>query len=128
MQTKEQKIAEILQKIDQELSGAIGSAVFTVSTGLSVAAHAVRGSLDLSLAAAYNAEVIKQQYKALNAFGFSEQILDEFIITMSTQTHIIKTITRDIFLYVVLDTSTSNLGMAKIVIDKYLPTMREILS
>lgn len=126
--TKEKKIQALLEQIDKELSYAISSMVFSLSSGLSLACHSNK-PIDFSVTAAYNAEGIKQKYKALEAVKMPNEKVDEMIITLTSQVHMVKAIDSDNYLYIAFEKdASSNLGMAKVTIEKYAKSIQEVLA
>ena len=75
--------------------------------------------VDLDIAAAGNTEVVRAKLKTIKALGLDEQI-DDMLITLSSQYHIIRplTSTPEVFIYLVLDTDRSNLALARINVKK----------
>jgi predicted regulator of Ras-like GTPase activity (Roadblock/LC7/MglB family) len=123
----ESKLKEILSAINTEIAGAIGSSIFEINSGLSLASHSNRVGLDFSIVAAYNAEVVKQKKKALTALNFANEDIDEFMITLTSQIHVIKAINKDTYLYISVDSSISNIGMIKVVLNKHASAFKQII-
>ncbi len=123
----ESKLKEILSAINTEIAGAIGSSIFEINSGLSLASHSNRVGLDFSIVAAYNAEVVKQKKKALTALNFANEDIDEFVITLTSQIHVIKAINKDTYLYISVDSSISNIGMIKVVLNKHASAFKQII-
>ncbi|MGL4340088.1 MAG: hypothetical protein ACRCSP_06675 [Rhodoglobus sp.] len=70
--------------------------------------------LDLDIAAAGNTEVMRAKLSTMKALGLKDSI-DDILITLSSQYHIIRPLTNNpsIFIYLVLDSTKSNLALAR---------------
>jgi hypothetical protein len=103
-----------LQAIMQ-LSGAVAVAVVDIDSGMSLGT-AGGGTLNLDVAAAGNSEVVKAKLNTMRDLGIEGEI-DDILITLSTQYHIIRPIKgkggAGLFLYVALERQKANLAMAR---------------
>lgn len=103
-----------LQSVMQ-LSGAVAVAVVDIDSGMSLGT-AGGGTLNLDVAAAGNSEVVKAKLSTMRDLGIEGEI-DDILITLSTQYHIIRPIKgkggAGLFLYVALDRQKANLAMAR---------------
>ncbi len=103
-----------LQSVMQ-LTGAVAVAVVDIDSGMSLGT-AGGGSLNLDVAAAGNSEVVKAKMNTMRDLGIEGEI-DDILITLSTQYHIIRPIKgkggAGLFLYVALDRQKANLAMAR---------------
>lgn len=93
--------------------GAMCAALVDSTSGMLLGA--VGTGVDLDVAAAGNTEVVRAKLKTIKALGLNEQI-DDILITLSSQYHIIRplTSTPEVFIYLVLDSSKSNLALARL--------------
>lgn len=112
--TLEETLKSSLEAIATELSGTIGISVVEIATGMSVSSLSKRAGFDLGVAAAYNAEVVKQKQKAITALKLKSE-LEEFVITFNDQIHVIRFISKTHILYYAGE-STSNMGLVRTVI------------
>ena len=71
--------------------------------------------IDLDRAAAGNAEVVRAKLRTLQSLGLDDTI-EDILITLSSQYHVIRplTTTPAVFLYLVLDSTRSNLALARL--------------
>lgn len=67
---------------------------------------------DLELAAAGNTEVVRAKKKIRDKLGLSDKI-EDVLITLSGQYHLIRMVGVNMFFYVVLERSRANLGLAR---------------
>ena len=108
----EYTMARISLESLNDIDGFIAAALVDSDSGLSLAA--IGNGIDLELAAAGNTEVIRAKRKTVKVLNLQDQI-EDVLITLGKQYHIIRPLeTNDnLFLYVVLDRSKSNLAMAR---------------
>jgi predicted regulator of Ras-like GTPase activity (Roadblock/LC7/MglB family) len=95
------------------IDGFIGAALVDHDSGMALA-KAGGTSLDLDLAAAGNAEVVKSKRRVAAALKLNDHI-EDILITLGKQFHLIRPLERNdkLFLYVALDRSKANLAMAR---------------
>lgn len=105
---------EIKAALDQtlDLDGALGAALVDYESGLTMGIAGSPG-FDLELAAAGNTEVVRAKKKIRDRLGLEDKI-DDILISLSGQYHLIKMIGTTRFLYLVLDRKRSNLGLARL--------------
>ncbi|MCL9809576.1 hypothetical protein [Flavobacterium luminosum] len=105
--------------LKDNLAGFIGVSVTEIKTGMSFASLSVDPNFDPELASAYNLEVVKAKFNALKALGLDQKI-DDILITLSNQIHIIDLSDNgEYFVYLAVDSSKVNLGMARATLKKY---------
>ena len=105
--------------LKDNLSGFIGVSVTEVKTGMSFASLSNNPKFDPELASAYNLEVVKAKLSAIKALGL-EQKIDDIMITLSDQLHIIDLSDNgEYFVYLAVDSTKVNLGMARATLKKY---------
>ncbi len=99
-------LAEVL-KID----GALGAALVDYETGMCMGTAGSPG-FDLELAAAANTEVVRAKKKARDKIGIPDRI-EDILISLASQYHLIRMVGTTMFFYVVLDRAKSNLALAR---------------
>jgi len=94
------------------IDGAMGGCVVDYTTGMSLGSGG--SGVDLEMAAAGNSEVVKAKMETMKNLGISGDI-DDILITLDTQIHIIRPSTKHegLFMYLVLDKAKSNLALAR---------------
>ena len=96
----------------RSLDGYIAAALVDGDSGMLLAADG--SGVNLELAAAGNAEVIKAKRKVANALKLNDTI-EDILISLTKQYHLIRPLesNQKLFLYVVPDRAKSNLAMAR---------------
>ena len=94
------------------IDGAMGACIVDYTTGMSLGT--IGSGVDLELAAAGNTEVVKAKMDTMKSLGI-EGGIEDILITLDTQLHIIKPSLNNtgLFIYLVLDKGKSNLALAR---------------
>lgn len=94
-----------------KIDGAMGAAMVDYESGMCLA-HAGAPGFDLELAAAGNADVVRAKKKIRDKLGLRDKI-DDILISLTTQYHLIRMVGTNMFIYLVLDRQKANLAMAR---------------
>jgi hypothetical protein len=94
-----------------KIDGSTGAALVDYESGMCLGTAGNPG-FDLEFAASANAEVVRAKNKVREKIGIKDKI-DDILITLTGQYHLIRMVGNSIFFYLVLDRSRSNLGMAR---------------
>lgn len=108
-----QSTLERLRTID----GYVGACIVDSESAMSLGSDGGGAMLNLDIAAAGNAEVVKAKRKAMRALGLKDEI-EDILITLGRQYHLIRlSKTRpSLFIYVALDRARANLAMARMAV------------
>lgn len=98
------------------IDGCIGAALVDFESGLCLAMAGNPG-FDLELAAAGNAEVVRAKKKIRDKLGLTDKI-EDILITLNNQYHLIRMVGTTMFLYVALERNRSNLAMSRMELAK----------
>jgi predicted regulator of Ras-like GTPase activity (Roadblock/LC7/MglB family) len=101
-----------------KIEGAIGATIVDYESGMTLGTEGGR-TLDMQLAGAGNTEVIRSKKKIIRDLGLDEEIQD-VLVSLENQYHLLRMCERhdDIFIYVVIERSQGNLGLARRKIDE----------
>lgn len=108
----------LLERVLAGLPELLGAAVVAVESGQALATYTTAREFNLSKVIGFNAEVIRQQRRSMQALQLpAEEQLQEILITLNTQLHLLWLLADGRrFLYVVVDARDTNLGIARAVI------------
>ncbi len=115
----ERQLQEVLEKIQGDASGFIAASLVDLESGMTLAVKAVRSDFDLTAASAYNSELVKQKLKIMQTLHLVGSI-EDMLITLTEQIHLIKMINKTTFLYLAVDRSQSNLAIVRGAVAKHV--------
>lgn len=108
------------EDLKKNVPGFIAVAVAEIQTGMSYYSHSVLSDFDPELASAYNLEVVKAKMNAIKALKLEGQAVDNIMITLTSQIHILDVSDNgEYFIYLAVDSNKANLGMTKSILNKY---------
>lgn len=109
--------ALVVEQVRAELPELLAVAVVDVASGASLAAHSGTATFNPATAASFNAEVVKLKLKAMAALQLAGEQLDDILITLSSQLHLLQ-LSPDgrRFIYLVVARQSTNLGIARAVL------------
>jgi hypothetical protein len=90
-----------------------------LESGMTLAAKSNRSEFDLTVASAYNSELVKQKMKIMKALNL-KSTLEDMVLSLSDQIHVIKLFPGgNSFLYLAADRSSTNLAILRTAINKH---------
>ncbi len=113
MATNTQLALEKLRGVD----GYIGACIVDSESAMALGTDGGNATINLDVAAAGNAEVVKAKRKAMRALGLKDDI-EDILITLGKQYHLIRPLRmrNSVFIYLALDRARSNLAMARLML------------
>jgi hypothetical protein len=115
----EKTLLETIHKIEADVGGMIAAAAVDLESGMTLAAKSNRPEFDLSVASAYNSELVKQKMKIMQALNLKSN-LEDMLLTLSDQLHLIKILPAGSgFLYLAADRSATNLAILRTAVNKH---------
>ena len=114
----EKQLTEVLDKIQGDCNGFIAASLVDLESGMTLAVKAVRSDFDLTAASAYNSELVKQKLKIMRTLGLTGTI-EDMLITLSDQIHLVKLVGPSTFLYLAVDKKHSNLAIMRTAVNKH---------
>ena len=112
----------LIADIASDINGFIGASVVDVEAGLPLASHSVRPDFDLDVASAYNSEMVKNKRKTIDALRL-EATLEDMLLTLDTQLHLIKMIEGDTFIYLAADRQATNLALLRSAVNRHVAAL-----
>lgn len=94
-----------------KINGCLGAALVDFESGMCLGTAGAPG-FDLELAAAGNTEVVRAKKSIRDKLGLRDTI-DDILISLTSQYHLIRMVGTSMFFYVVLDRSKANLALAR---------------
>ncbi len=105
---------KVVQDVITDLPSLVAIAVVDTNSGMSLASHSNSPSLNPDTAAAYNTEVVKQKQKAMAALKLTGETIQDILITLSNQIHLLKLNDNGTkFIYLVVNSRDTNLAIAR---------------
>lgn len=114
----EREILEVIGKIEADVGGFIAASLVDLESGMTLAAKSRRAEFDLSLASAYNSEMIKQKLKAIRVLNLNTN-LEDMLLTLGDQLHLIKLVSPTTFLYLAADKASTNLALLRATVNRH---------
>jgi hypothetical protein len=114
----EKQILETFERISSEIPGFIAASLVDLDSGMTLGARSVRGEFDLTAASAYNSEMVKQKLKIMRALNLNTT-LEDMLLTLGDQIHLIKLVTPTTFIYLAADRASSNLAIVRNAVNKH---------
>ena len=114
----EKQIVDTFEKIAADMPGYMAASLVDLESGMTLGLKTLRPDFDLAAASAYNSEMVKQKLKIMKALNL-KTTLEDLLITLGDQIHVIKLIGPTTFIYLCVDRSVSNLAIVRNVLGKH---------
>jgi predicted regulator of Ras-like GTPase activity (Roadblock/LC7/MglB family) len=115
----EKQLNDVLEKIQGDTNGFIAASLVDLDSGMTLAVKAGRTDFDLTAASAYNSELVKQKLKIMRTLGLTGTI-EDMLITLSDQIHLVKLISPGTFLYLAVDKKQSNIALVRSAVNRHV--------
>jgi predicted regulator of Ras-like GTPase activity (Roadblock/LC7/MglB family) len=116
---------QAIQNIIDDLPQLIAVAIVDTQSGMAMASHSNSPTLNPDTAAAYNAEVVKQKHKAMTALKLTTEKIDDILITLTTQLHLLNLVDGGKkFIYLVVNSRDTNLAIAREVLRQQIDLLK----
>lgn len=107
-------VEQAMQHLLAELPDLLMAAVVDVATGKPLATYMAERELRTAAVAGFNAEAVRQVRALVASQGLVEEHLEELVITLPTQVHLLRLLTTgQTFLYLAVDCQDTNLAIAR---------------
>lgn len=117
--TTEDQYASKLEALQTDLNGFIAASVADIDSGMTLVIRSDRPDFDLAAASAFNSEMVKQKLKTIEALGLNSK-LEDMLLTLSDQIHLIKLLDGETFLYLAVEASQSNLALVRRAVQRHM--------
>jgi hypothetical protein len=114
----EKEVVAVFEKIQEDVPGFIACSLVDLESGMTLAVKSARPDFDLAAASAYNSEIVKQKFKVIKALNL-KSTLEEILLTLSDQIHLIRLVGQTSFIYFAADRSSSNLAIVRSAVIKH---------
>jgi hypothetical protein len=113
----EKQIVEAFEKIASEMPGFIAASLVDLDSGMTLGSKSMRNDFDLAAASAYNSEMVKQKQKIMRALSLKTH-LEDMLITLGDQIHLIKLVSPTTFIYLAADRANTNIAIVRVAVNK----------
>ena len=114
----EKQIVEAFDRVANETPGYIAASLVDLESGMTLGLKSMRQDFDLAAASAYNSEMVKQKLKIMKALNLRTH-LEDMLITLGDQIHVIRMVGPTTFIYLSVDRSQCNLAIVRNVLTKH---------
>lgn len=112
--SKNSPAGQAIEAIMSDLPGLMAVAIVDIGSGMALASHSNSPNINPETAAAYNTEVVKQKQKAISALKLQGETIEDILITLTNQLHLLKLNPAGTkFIYLVVNSRETNLAIAR---------------
>ncbi|PRB63506.1 hypothetical protein [Microbacterium sp. MYb45] len=120
--TTQDELNTLIADIARDINGFIGASVVDLESGMPLASSSVRPDFDLDVASAYNSEIVKNKMRTIEALGL-DATLEDMLLTLDTQLHLLKMITDEMFIYLAADRQATNLALLRSAVNRHVAAL-----
>lgn len=113
----EKQIVDAFERVATDLPGFMAASLVDIDSGMTLGLKSLRPDFDLAAASAYNSEMVKQKQKIMRALNLKTN-LEDMLINLGDQIHVIKLVGQTTFIYMAVDRSQCNLAIVRNVLNK----------
>ncbi|MBX7098135.1 MAG: hypothetical protein K1X89_10510 [Myxococcaceae bacterium] len=114
----EKQIVETFDHIAADIPGFIAASLVDLDSGMTLGLKSLRPDFDLAAASAYNSEMVKQKLKIMKSLNLKTH-LEDMLLTLGDQIHLIKMVGQGTFLYLAADRAGANLAIVRSAVNKH---------
>jgi hypothetical protein len=118
----EKQIQDTFERAANDIPGFIAASLVDLESGMTLGARTARGDFDLTAASAYNSEMVKQKLKIMKALNL-RTTLEDMLITLGDQIHLLKLVTPTTFIYLAADRASTNLAIVRNAVNKHAASL-----
>ena len=118
------ELNQLLTDVSKDVNGFIGASVVDLESGMPLASITTRPDFDLDVASAYNSEMVKGKQKTIQALGLDAK-LEDMLLTLDTQLHLIKMLSPDTFMYLAADRQATNLALLRSAVNRHVAALTD---
>jgi hypothetical protein len=118
----EKQIQDTFDRVAQDVPGFVAASLVDLESGMTLGARSLRPDFDLTAASAYNSEMVKQKLKIMKALKL-ETTLEDMLLTLGDQIHLIKLVSPTSFVYLVADRAQANLAIVRNGVNKHTQSL-----
>ncbi|MFZ2503848.1 MAG: hypothetical protein WAW88_14390 [Nocardioides sp.] len=108
---------QTLDQIEEGVNGFIGASIVDLDSGMPLVSRSRRDGFDLDVASAYNSEMVKAKLNTMRLLNINSG-LEDMLLTLGDQLHLIKILNRGTFVYVAVDRAATNLALLRNVVNR----------
>ncbi|WP_245706800.1 roadblock/LC7 domain-containing protein [Austwickia chelonae] len=112
-------MTEIINAIEADTNGFMGASIVDAETGMPLAGKSRLADFDLEAASAYNTEMVKAKQKTIRVLNIQSE-LEDMLLTLGDQLHLIKMITPTTFLYLAASRQDTNLALLRASVNRHV--------
>lgn len=117
------ELNQLIDDIGGDVNGFIGASIVDLESGLPLTSSSTRPDFDLEVASAYNSEIVKNKKRTIEALGL-EATLEDMLLTLDTQLHLLKLIDDELFLYLAADRQATNLALLRSAVNRHVAALK----